>query len=70
VPELIELASSFYTLHPGDVIYTGTPEGVSPIEPGDAIVATIDRIGTMHVNVRAAEPAETMAAGAAVARNA
>ena len=52
VPELIELASSFYTLYPGDVIYTGTPEGVSPIEPGDDIVATIERIGTMRVNVR------------------
>jgi 2-keto-4-pentenoate hydratase/2-oxohepta-3-ene-1,7-dioic acid hydratase in catechol pathway len=55
VPELIELASSFYTLYPGDVIYTGTPEGVSPIEPGDDIVATIERIGTMRVQVRAAE---------------
>ena len=38
VAELVELASSFYTLHPGDVILTGTPEGVSPIEPGDQIV--------------------------------
>ena len=52
VAELIELASSFYTLYPGDVIYTGTPEGVSPIEPGDEIVATIEKIGTMRVNVR------------------
>jgi 2-keto-4-pentenoate hydratase/2-oxohepta-3-ene-1,7-dioic acid hydratase in catechol pathway len=55
VPELIELASSFYTLHPGDVIFTGTPEGVSPIEPGDTIAATIERIGTMKVSVHAAE---------------
>ena len=52
VAELIELASSFYTLDPGDVIYTGTPEGVSPIEPGDEIVATIEEIGTMTVRVR------------------
>jgi 2-keto-4-pentenoate hydratase/2-oxohepta-3-ene-1,7-dioic acid hydratase in catechol pathway len=37
------------------VIYTGTPEGVSPIDPGDQIVATIERIGTMRVGVRAAE---------------
>jgi len=57
VRELIELASSFYTLYPGDVIFTGTPEGVSPIEPGDHIVATIQRIGTMAVNVRAADGA-------------
>jgi 2-keto-4-pentenoate hydratase/2-oxohepta-3-ene-1,7-dioic acid hydratase in catechol pathway len=51
VPELIELASSFYTLEPGDVIFTGTPEGVSPIVPGDRIVASIDKIGTMEVRV-------------------
>jgi 2-keto-4-pentenoate hydratase/2-oxohepta-3-ene-1,7-dioic acid hydratase in catechol pathway len=54
VRELIELASSFYTLYPGDIISTGTPEGVSPIVPGDVIVATIDRIGSMEVKVRAA----------------
>ena len=51
VPELIELASSFYTLEPGDVIFTGTPEGVSPVVAGDRIVATIERIGTMAVHV-------------------
>ena len=54
VPALIELASSFYTLYPGDVFFTGTPEGVSPIEPGDTIHATIERIGSMDVKVRAA----------------
>jgi 2-keto-4-pentenoate hydratase/2-oxohepta-3-ene-1,7-dioic acid hydratase in catechol pathway len=54
VAELIEYASSFYTLHPGDVIITGTPEGVSPIQPGDVISASIERIGTMDVTVRAA----------------
>jgi 2,4-didehydro-3-deoxy-L-rhamnonate hydrolase len=70
VPELIELASSFYTLYPGDVIYTGTPEGVSPIEPGDQIVATIERIGTMRVAVRAAEGVGAPAMSAAGAGNA
>jgi 2-keto-4-pentenoate hydratase/2-oxohepta-3-ene-1,7-dioic acid hydratase in catechol pathway len=54
VRELIELASSFFTLHPGDVFFTGTPEGVSPIEPGDIIHASIERIGSMDVKVRAA----------------
>ena len=53
VPELIELASAFYTLQPGDLLFTGTPEGVSPIHPGDHIVATIDRIGSMTVDARA-----------------
>jgi 2-keto-4-pentenoate hydratase/2-oxohepta-3-ene-1,7-dioic acid hydratase in catechol pathway len=52
VPELVELASSFYTLQPGDVIFTGTPEGVSPIQPGDEIRATVQGIGTMDVRVR------------------
>jgi 2-keto-4-pentenoate hydratase/2-oxohepta-3-ene-1,7-dioic acid hydratase in catechol pathway len=52
VAELIELASSFYTLYPGDVFLTGTPEGVSPIAPGDRVVASIEKIGTMEVQVR------------------
>jgi len=51
--ELIELASSFYTLYPGDIISTGTPEGVSPIVPGDTVVATVEKVGTMEVKVRA-----------------
>src|SRR2546428_6775503 len=54
VAQLIEFASAFYTLNPGDVVMTGTPEGVSPIQPGDTIVATIEKIGTMEVEVRAA----------------
>ena len=54
VPQLIEYASAFYTLNPGDIIITGTPEGVSPIQPGDIITACIEKIGTMEVKVRAA----------------
>jgi 2-keto-4-pentenoate hydratase/2-oxohepta-3-ene-1,7-dioic acid hydratase in catechol pathway len=57
VPELIEYASSFYTLYPGDVIFTGTPEGVGPVRPGDRIEASIDRIGTMTVAVEAVQDA-------------
>jgi 2-keto-4-pentenoate hydratase/2-oxohepta-3-ene-1,7-dioic acid hydratase in catechol pathway len=55
VAELIEMASSMYTLHPGDLIFTGTPEGVSPIRAGDSIMATIANIGSMAVAVRAEE---------------
>ena len=51
VPELIEYASSFYTLWPGDVIMTGTPEGVAPIQAGDVLHAHVDGIGDMHVRV-------------------
>jgi len=54
VGELIEYASAFYTLLPGDIICTGTPEGVGPIVPGDTILATIESIGSMTVKVRAA----------------
>jgi 2,4-didehydro-3-deoxy-L-rhamnonate hydrolase len=52
VPRLIEYASSFYTLFPGDIIMTGTPEGVGPVVPGDVIDAGIDDVGTMRVRVR------------------
>ncbi|HEY7387008.1 MAG TPA: fumarylacetoacetate hydrolase family protein [Bryobacteraceae bacterium] len=55
VAELIEMASSFYTLHPGDIFLTGTPEGVSQIVPGDTIVATVESIGAMEVSVHAAQ---------------
>jgi 2-keto-4-pentenoate hydratase/2-oxohepta-3-ene-1,7-dioic acid hydratase in catechol pathway len=54
VPELIEFASSFYALYPGDIVISGTPEGVSPIAPGDVISARIEKIGEMEVQVRAA----------------
>jgi 2,4-didehydro-3-deoxy-L-rhamnonate hydrolase len=51
VPELIAFASSFYTLFPGDILLTGTPEGVGPISAGDTMHADIERIGTMSVSV-------------------
>jgi 2-keto-4-pentenoate hydratase/2-oxohepta-3-ene-1,7-dioic acid hydratase in catechol pathway len=53
IPELIAFASSFYTLMPGDVLLTGTPEGVGPIAPGDVLDASISGIGAMQVRVRA-----------------
>jgi 2-keto-4-pentenoate hydratase/2-oxohepta-3-ene-1,7-dioic acid hydratase in catechol pathway len=52
VAKLIAFASSFYTLLPGDVIYTGSPEGVSPVHPGDVMVADCPAIGSMRVAVR------------------
>jgi 2,4-didehydro-3-deoxy-L-rhamnonate hydrolase len=53
VPGLIEYASSFYMLYPGDIFLSGTPAGVGPLKPGDELVATIEKIGTMKVSVRA-----------------
>lgn len=52
VPRLIEYASSFYTLLPGDIIMTGTPEGVGPVVPGDRMLARIAGIGEMEIQVR------------------
>jgi 2-keto-4-pentenoate hydratase/2-oxohepta-3-ene-1,7-dioic acid hydratase in catechol pathway len=49
VKDLIVFASSFYTLEPGDILLTGTPEGVAPILRGDTIHASIDKIGSMDV---------------------
>jgi 2-keto-4-pentenoate hydratase/2-oxohepta-3-ene-1,7-dioic acid hydratase in catechol pathway len=51
VAQLLEWGSSFYTLEPGDVLLTGTPQGVGPVRPGDVMTATIERIGTMRVAV-------------------
>lgn len=53
VERLIEFASSFYTLYPGDVLFTGTPQGVGPIRPGDALRARVEGLGEMTVQVRA-----------------
>lgn len=52
IPEIIEYASSFYTLHPGDIIFTGTPEGVGPVVGGDTIRVTMQGIATVEVKVR------------------
>ena len=53
---LIEFASSFYTLYPGDMIYTGTPEGVGPVKPGDTIVCRSSPVlGELKIAVRGHE---------------
>jgi 2,4-diketo-3-deoxy-L-fuconate hydrolase len=53
VERLIAFASSFYTLYPGDVYFTGTAEGVGPVKPGDCLRAQCDAIGEMRIEVRA-----------------
>jgi 2,4-didehydro-3-deoxy-L-rhamnonate hydrolase len=52
LPRLIEYASSFCTLYPGDIILTGTPTGIGPVVSGDIIDAGIAGIGSMRVEVR------------------
>lgn len=51
IPGMIEMASSVATLEPGDIIATGTPEGVGPIVPGDVVAIEIERVGRMTLKV-------------------
>jgi 2,4-didehydro-3-deoxy-L-rhamnonate hydrolase len=55
IPTLIATASSYYTLHPGDLVFTGTPEGVGPVVDGDVIEVEFGGIGRMLVDVRNAQ---------------
>jgi len=52
VPDLIVRASKVYRLFPGDVIMTGTPEGVAEVKSGDVMHCWIEKIGSMDVAVR------------------
>jgi 2-keto-4-pentenoate hydratase/2-oxohepta-3-ene-1,7-dioic acid hydratase in catechol pathway len=51
VQRLIEFGSAMYTLHPGDVIMTGTPAGVSPVRPGDVLNAYVQGVGAGEVRI-------------------
>ena len=55
IPELIADLSKFYHLQPGDLIFTGTPEGVGPVVSGDRIEGRIDGVGTITLDIGAAE---------------
>jgi len=55
IPELIADLSRFYHLQPGDLIFTGTPEGVGPVVSGDRIEGRIDGVGTITLDIGAAE---------------
>lgn len=51
--KLVEYASSVMTLYPGDLVSTGTPQGVGPIKPGDEVTIEVEPIGRMSVTVEA-----------------
>jgi fumarylpyruvate hydrolase len=55
IPELLADLTQFYHLEPGDLIMTGTPEGVGPVVAGDRITGHIDGVGDIELNVGAAE---------------
>ena len=48
VPELLAQLSRLFELRPGDLVFTGTPEGVGALERGDRVEATIDGVGTLR----------------------
>jgi 2-keto-4-pentenoate hydratase/2-oxohepta-3-ene-1,7-dioic acid hydratase in catechol pathway len=52
IAQIIAYASSVMTLYPGDVIATGTPEGVGPIVAGDTVTIDIEHVGRMSLPVR------------------
>jgi fumarylpyruvate hydrolase len=55
IPELIADLSKFYHLRPGDLIFTGTPEGVGPLQPGDRIEGRVEGVGSIALTVGPAE---------------
>jgi fumarylpyruvate hydrolase len=55
IPELIADLSKFYHLQPGDLIFTGTPEGVGPVLPGDRIDGAVAGVGEIVLNIGPAE---------------
>ena len=54
VGTLIEWITAAVTLEPGDVILTGTPEGVAPLAPGQTVEVRIENVGSLVVTVAAA----------------
>lgn len=47
----IAYISTVFTLEPGDLIFTGTPEGVAQVKPGDTLTATLQHVGTLTVTI-------------------
>lgn len=54
MPALVSYISSVMTLHPGDIVSTGTPAGVGRITDGDTVVVEIDNVGRLEVTVSSA----------------
>jgi fumarylpyruvate hydrolase len=51
IPEIIEHLSVAWTLAPGDLIYTGTPEGVAAVVPGDTLSGSVAGVGSLQVKL-------------------
>ena len=55
IPELLADLSQYYHLQPGDLIYTGTPEGVGAVVSGDLVTGQIEQVGAVQLTIGAAE---------------
>jgi len=51
VPAIVAEASKLWRLAPGDLIFTGTPEGVGPMVKGDLVEGDIDEVGALNFRV-------------------
>jgi fumarylpyruvate hydrolase len=51
VPDVIAFLSKYYTLQPGDLIYTGTPAGVGAVVSGDSLEVSIDGLAPLHIKI-------------------
>jgi len=51
VPEIVAELSTYYELRPGDLVFTGTPEGVGPVKRGDSLVGGIDGLETLRITI-------------------
>ena len=51
VPEIVAELATLFELQPGDLIYTGTPEGVGPIKPGDVLAGRIEGVGEIALTI-------------------
>ena len=51
VPEIVAELSTYFELRPGDLVFTGTPEGVGPVRRGDSLVGGIDGLETLRTTI-------------------
>lgn len=58
VRDIVSLISQSMALRPGDLIYTGTPEGVGPLVPGDRVVCSVEGIGAVTIDIAPARGGE------------
>lgn len=52
IPEIISYISQYFTLLPGDIVFTGTPEGVGQVHQGDQLVAKLDNITELSIDIQ------------------